>query len=173
MGVGRMIYRFSEIVSGAVPNLLVGKKRLANIKRAVFYRLGAYWHRELRPKHFTVAGGREYHYAPRQGETGADWKRSYTGIKFTAKGHRKPLVYSGESERESRAARIVATSTSTRSSVRVTMQVPKLNYKGGGIDMAEELRTISAKEEDDLTRMAEADLVKEFNRINARLVLRH
>jgi len=166
---------FMQIISGAVPSVLLRGRQLNNIKRAAFYRLGDYWHRKLRQKHFTVAGAREYGYTPRQGEAGTkgarDFWRSYTGRKLRTMGHRRPLVYTGESRDRSKAARIVAKATRSRTHVAVRMNVPGLNrrYAGSKINMAEELRTISAAEEVELRDRLEADIMGGFDRVRVRV----
>lgn len=142
--------------SGFVPSDMA-KRALNSIFRAGFHNLGVYWAANFRQKHFTNAGAREYGYAPRSGERGRSGKggfmRSYTGRKLRTKGHTRPLVFTGRSEHQTRAARIQSSSANMKSGVRVIMRAPALNFRRGEIDMRKELTTISQPEQVFLTRL--------------------
>ena len=49
----------------------IAKRELNNILRGAWFKVGQFWHRRFRPKHFTHRGATEYGYAPRQGERSA------------------------------------------------------------------------------------------------------
>jgi len=91
------------------------------------------WHREMRPKHFTHAGAREYNYARRS--------ERYTRRKLRTHGHTYPLVWTGATRNLTRICDVRTTSKGAR----VVMRAPKL-LRPGGPNMAEELRTVSAAE---------------------------
>ena len=135
--------------------------------RAGFTAIGHYWHRALRPKHFTHRGATEYNYEPRVGERwnlgSKGFRASYTGRKLRRFGHTRPLVYTGQSERDSKIARIVATSKR----VRVIMTLPRLNWRhpSRGKTMREELTTISKGEERLLLRLFRDRVIAGLNGI--------
>lgn len=135
---------------GATPRLM--RREINAIKRAAFEGAGVQWHDEFRLKHFTLAGAREYGYSPRQGDglSGKAFWRSYQGRKQKYLGHQIPLVYSGEAQRMSEFRAIRATSTSKKSQVTIAMaRLQKLNWRhpNSQIDMADEMRRVSAGEE--------------------------
>ena len=123
-----------------------------NVMRDGFRELGLYWMANFRAKHFTNAGAAEYGYAPRQGDAGRlgthGFKRSYQGRKLRAKGHTRPLTWSGDTEKKTRTARVVAFSTSKESRVEIRINAPTLNLKrpGSAINMREEMTRISPAE---------------------------
>lgn len=135
------------------------KSAFNEMKRETFREMGELWHREMRPKHFTHAGAREYGYAPRKGEAGnrhrKGFKRSYTGIKLRLVGHTRPLEFSGEGRRLSRIQDIRVTSK------RVRVILPrKFNFRNphSRVNMREELTTISEREERELVAAADRDI---------------
>lgn len=88
------------------------------------------WHERYLPAHFTVSGGKKYGYQPRSGDNeppripnpGYSANRAlgfsspktivnpkYSWRKRRAKGHNRPLVYSGRSEMQAKAAIKVTT----------------------------------------------------------------
>jgi len=145
-----MIISTTEIKSrGVVPGL---PKRTYNgfLKRAYFL-LGLWWHTKCRPKHFTRAGAREYHYTPRQGERGSasenarrGFRSTYTGQKLRRMGHTLPLVWSGLS----RAMTAIRNIRASFKGVKVVLNAPTLNYRrpGSPIDKRREMTTVSEAE---------------------------
>jgi hypothetical protein len=121
---------------------------MTQLRKEAFQKAGEHWFLHMRPKHFTEAGAKVYGYTPRRGEKkhfgSKAWKRSYTGRKFAAFKHTRPLVYSGESEAATRLGRIVPTSKG----VRIYMTAPRLNYKHpkSKINMREELAMVTQLE---------------------------
>lgn len=116
---GRIIY------TGGSPRAMIGVTQ--QLLREGHERAARYWHRVFMPKHFTVAGAREYGYQPRSGELGPGGvpmeppripsKRAsssgaprmianpkYAWRKRRQKGHGRPNVWSGRSEIAARAA---------------------------------------------------------------------
>lgn len=144
--------------SGAVPS--IARKQLRPILKAAWAATGAFWHREYRPRHFTLAGARKYGYTPRSGEQSGLSKgqffRSYTGRKLKKKHHRLPLVWSGRS-RSRTALRDVR---STSKGARVVLHANALNYRNphSKINMREEVRTISPDEERRLVAELDAEI---------------
>jgi len=141
------------------------------IIREAWVAVGKFWHREQRPRHFTTRGAKEYGYAPRKGEAGNPHPKgfwaSYTGRKVRQFGHRRPLEYTGELRRMTRARRIVTTATSNRSTLRIQMpQARKANLRHpkSKINMREELTTVSRRD-------AEADVKVHNDFMNTRLRL--
>lgn len=100
-----------------------------------------YWHRRFMPNHFTVAGGKKYGYQPRKGDKeaptvpgkkGVRLNRAYSWLKRRYKGHWKPLVWSGQSERMAR--RMIKITSRTRRSAHLVeavgaMTLPKYFYQ--------------------------------------------
>ena len=155
-----MIICFDITYTGELNN-----REFNRAKRDAFYHIGVRWHRDMRPKHFTKEGAREYGYKPRKGERGSGrgFKRSYTARKLKIHGHTLPLVFSGESRSLSAVRRIKATSNG----VTIRMHAPSLNRKHAAseIVMREELTTISAAEEKRLLRAFHLRLVHNLRTI--------
>ncbi|MFZ5785120.1 MAG: hypothetical protein ACOY3Y_01650 [Acidobacteriota bacterium] len=159
--------------SGPVPGgVNLTQREWNQVKREAWQDVAEYWHEELLPKHFTAAGAKEYDYTPRRGEmSGTSAKRffrSYTGRKQKQKGHRNPLVWSGELRDRSRTRRIQTFATSSQSGVRIYLSAAqKANWKNphSDIDMADELTRISSQEYDLLTRMFAEKLEEKLARI--------
>ena len=95
------------------------------------------WRRTILPQHFTVAGARKYGFRRRT--------RKYLEAKMRKRGHVRPLVSSGESERRSRRSRI----TTTAFKGVATINAPALNFrpKGGRIDMRDEVTRLTQQDE--------------------------
>jgi len=135
-------------------------KREFNVMlRETFRVIGQKWHREMRPKHFTHAGAREYGYSPRKGEAGnrnrKGFASSYTGRKLRLVGHTRPLEFTGEARRLSRIQDIRVTSK------RVRIILPrKFNFRNphSRVDMRKEITTVSHREEQELIAAADKDL---------------
>ena len=156
---------------GAVPGKSLTAAQMKSMILEAWTLVGDDWHRRLRPKHFTNAGAREYGYQPRKGEAGNQaakgFRRSYTGRKLAAKGHTRPLVWSGELEQLSRAKRIEARAFATRSKVRVVMPLAaKANFRNpySQINMRQELTTISPGEGGELVELHNRSMNDRLNR---------
>jgi len=154
------MYRIQITYSGPVPGSQNMRQReWNNVVREAWRQVGLYWVNTYRPKHFTVAGAKEYGYDPRKGERGnlgpKGFKRSYTGRKLAKWGHTRPLVWSGRSEQATRAARIHATATRNKSGVEIFMNAPTLNLKNphSQINMRAEMTRISPRETVELVRL--------------------
>ncbi len=115
---------------------------------------GEFWHREILPKHFTTAGAKEYNYKVRQRirrrkrQDGSTYDSpGYEQYKMRKKGHRKPLVWSGDLRR---AALSEAAISGTSKGFTVKLTVPNhVIYRGRsgrGPDMRRELTTVSGKD---------------------------
>ena len=91
---------------------------------------GYHWGEEFREKHFTEAGAAEYGYRRRTAKYEKRKERLY--------GHRRPLVYTGESEQRSGAYTV----RTQRNGVTVSMSVPAINFSKRG----DELKAVSQPE---------------------------
>lgn len=107
--------------------------------------IGLTWKRDMLPKHFTPAGGREYGYEKRT--------KKYMIRKAKQEGHQNPLVglsrrghVGGELKRRATGIALVKASSAR---VRVELDVPDYTYKyhlTKPIKKYEELTTVSAAE---------------------------
>ena len=115
---------------------------------------GEEWHAGMRPKHFTFAAIAEYGYQAR--------KASYELRKAKKLGHRRPLVWSGETERMTGRSRDVRY---TDKGVTVVLQAPKHLYqrRGSAPDKAEELQRVSEREVAQLATLIETRITEEAN----------
>lgn len=127
-----------------------------------------HWHSKFRPKHFTAEGANEYKYAARKGEkmtrgTKA-FNRSYTGRKLASKGHSRPLVFSGVSERLSRIRDIRVTSKRGRA-----ILPPGFNRKHpkSRIRMRDEVTRVSTREEKTLAAIADRSVTRRLAAIRS------
>lgn len=138
------VIRITE--TGAFPAAV--KRHHARVMKQALMETAANHHQRFMPKHFTLAGAREYGYTPRSGEqVGLSRKqffRSYTGQKQREKGHRRPLVWSGASETLAKIRDVRGTSRR----VRLVQHARGLNRKHprSKIDMAAEIRAVSSVE---------------------------
>lgn len=113
------------------------KRTLNRIIKNSLLRALQEWRRSILPQHFTEQGARKYGFRTRT--------RKYRERKKREKGHSRPLVWSGESERRSRRARI--RTTSKRGTA--TVNAPNLSRrpKGGRIDMRDELSRLTQQDQ--------------------------
>jgi len=158
--------------SGPVPHHLKGlltQRAWNDIIRAAWQPVGDYWASHLHAKHFTQAGGREYGYAPRQGETGnphpSGFWASYTGQKQKHLGHKDPMVLTGELRDASKCYRVVAKATSKGSEARIVLpraQKANLMPKHGKISLRDELTTVSEQEVPALVAVFDAEVQRQF-----------
>ena len=118
-----------------------------------------HWHREMRPKHFQESAIAEYGYQPR--------KADYTESKRQSEGHARPLVYSGESERETERFTIRTTSKEGR----LTMPAGNLAWmpKGRKISMREELTTVTDAEKQELANLIDVDMHRQIRGLSSTL----
>jgi hypothetical protein len=142
----------------------LGKRTFNNqVLKPSYQDIGVRWHVDYRKKHFTHGATREYNYTPRKGEAGSGrrFKGSYTAKKLAAKGHTKPLVYTGESERLTRLRDVRATFKGAR----VVLKANKLNFraKNSRINMRREMTTISNAEAEHLTRYLQDRVTMRMN----------
>ena len=160
----RTVIGFILRYSGSVPRAM--RKEFRKVTRKAWMSAGIWWHSQIRPKHFTPAGAREYGYTPRQGErmsTGRRFPRTYTGRKVREHGHRNPLMFTGQSRLFTRLRDVRATSKG----VRVVMRAGNLRLRppGGKIDMADELTRFSRADERAVGRVFQQTMNREMNAI--------
>lgn len=144
------------------------KRELRRILKIAYARIGAKWHTEMRPLHFTNRATGRYGYDPRKGESGGgrQFKGSYTARKLKKFGHTKPLVWTGRSQLLTRIRDVRATSKGAR----VVMRAPALNFrsKGSTIDMREELTSVTTQEAGILGRKFAAVMERSIGKIRTR-----
>lgn len=157
------MYMIGITYRGAAPGSEALKPREWNrIQKEEFARVGYQWGEDYRPLHFTEGASQRYGYMARKGERlprgSKAYKRSYTGRKEATKGHTRPLVYSGKSEQASEAYRVRGIGQGDAAGARVSMLTPTLNYRHpkSQIRMADELRSTTPAEENELGRFLEA-----------------
>jgi len=161
MPVGRILIRFKGFPS---PRRGAAGKQLRAALKLTWFDVGRFWHRRIRPKHFTPEGGREYKYTARQGSNrspgGKGFNRSYTGRKLRQKGHRNPLVWSGQTRALTRIQRITSTSKGVR--INLTAAARKLNLRPSGwtVSLGDEMVRVSSKD----ARMIEDVMNRLLNR---------
>lgn len=136
------------VEKGAVPRRL--RPAHTRASRVAYYVIGLEFHEKMMPKRFTVAHGLEAGYRKRKGEeSGTDTKaffKSYTGRKVKMKGHRKPLVWSGETEKRSRSVNLIVTGQLAR----LKYNLPVLNFNPW---TNEEIRKILPREIAELSKL--------------------
>lgn len=140
--------------SGPVPRAM--RKRMRVILKIAYLKAGRFWHRVHRPKHFTAAGGRLYRYRRRSGE--------YLQRKQKAKGHRDPLVFTGQSRAFTAHRDVRATSKG----VRIAMAAGNLTHNisnRSNINMPDELTRVHPSEEREIARVFEKSIERELNAI--------
>ena len=122
------------------------------LRRMVSQSLAAglrFWRGEYFPVHFTTAGARRYNYAARTKE--------HMIRKARKQGHQRPLVWTGESERELRARMEIQT-FQRRSSAKGKLRGPRHFFiLDVGIDKVDELTRTTQDEETRITTTIETD----------------
>lgn len=164
-----MLVKFHIKYHGVMPGTRRFAAFLNRAKRAAWIDAGLFWHKHLRPKHFTKAGATEYGYAPRRGErgnllAGESFRSSYTGQKLRKFGHTRPLEYTGHSRALTRL-RDVRPMTKGRG-VRVVLRAPGLNrsVKGASVNMRAEMTVISEREANQIIRLWNRSLERRLKR---------
>lgn len=122
---------------------------MPRVLKAAWADVGVMWHKDMRPRHFTHRGAKEYGYRRRIGQdfsrSSKEFRRSYSGRKFRKYGHTFPLVYTGEVKENTRLRDV----RSTSKGVRVVLRgANKLNFKPSGWSktLREEMLTVSDRE---------------------------
>jgi hypothetical protein len=139
------------------------RRVMGELKKAAHAEVGERWGERMRPKHFTHAGAREYGYEPRTA--------SYRGRKRKAKGHMRPLVWSGTLESETEG---FTTLPSTRGAkVRVPGRALNLtNIPNSRINIREEMSTVSRRERGELADHGTRQLTRLVNTYKGRRATR-
>jgi hypothetical protein len=156
---------------GAIAALMKRREFNNTILKPGWEKTGIHWSQHFWKKHFTEAGAAEYAYLPRAGQLlprgSKRWKHSYTGRKAQKMGHTLPLVWSGQLMRESRHQMIRATSKG----VAVRMRARKANWRNprSRINMAEELRKVSLREQRELRKVLDRGMQTEIDRSRAHI----
>ena len=165
--------------TGAIPALLLNAARARSTWNRMlkdnWYEQGVFWHGEFREKHFTLAGAREYGYAPRAGQPGNPRKSfwgSYSGQKQKKLGHQLPLVFTGVS-RSLTAIRVVrAKATAKGSGCEVVIRSPGLNrvntksHTHPPINMRDEMTRVSSGETATIVDRFEGEIQRKLDALN-------
>ncbi len=128
---------------------------------------GEHWHKAILPKHFTVRGRYEYRYEPRS--------KKHREKKLRRFGHRRPLVFTGESERKAKRIRDIRELKSGKA-VRIFLHVPSYFFKfhkasdpwsavahKGQPNKAAELQRISERDSNELAMVIDKQVTTEAN----------
>ncbi len=95
---------------GTVPRGMQKQFNAASTK--AWFDVGVYFHQHLRDKRFTEEHARAVGYTRRKGEAiprgTKAFRKSYTGKKFSAHGHTRPLEFTGETRRAMKTANVDA-----------------------------------------------------------------
>jgi hypothetical protein len=147
---GAFLIRFKGIEPG------IPKRQFNNVKKSAYGVCARLWFTRFRPLHFQESAYSRYRFKSRA--------RDYVKRKRREKGHNRPLVWSGDSERVTRMARI----TSTNKFGRVSMAPNNLRWKhpSSHIRMTQELRTINKNEISELARHFNQDVQTQLNANN-------
>lgn len=134
------------------------KRQFNNIKKSAYGVCARLWFTRFRPLHFQETAYSRYRYKARA--------RDYVKRKRKERGHNRPLVWSGQSERVTRVARI----TSSNKYGRVSMAPHNLRWKhpSSHIRMTEELRRINQNEIIELARHFNQDVDEQLKTNNDR-----
>jgi hypothetical protein len=134
------------------------KSDMNAVVRKAYEKVGEYWHKNFRAKHFSNLAYQEYGYQPRS--------KAYNRRKLKYLKHNLPLVFTGQSRDLSKSRTIYA----TKNGVSVTMPVRAFNFRrtAKSPDMQKEFRTVSDKERAILHDIGQKVIEKEIIRFNRR-----
>ncbi len=164
-----------EITYSGLADVKVTKKAFARAVNAAFIKAIRWWHRKVLPKHFQVGAERRYRYGRRT--------EKHRVRKVRAKGHGRPLVFSGDMEREVRS-RITLKAAKTKPKVRGRMLGPDYLRPAGRPaltknsimgaagsrqpDMGAEITHTTNFEQANMGRMIKAHVLRQLNRLPRR-----
>lgn len=133
---------------------VLSKRDLNKILRHEFHKAGDHWMRHYRKRHFTRGAFQRY------SEVYKSRGRSYAKRKERAKKHSRPLVFTGETERRSRAGTV----RSTRNGFTITIPAPALNLKSRGqkVNMRAEMEFINKQEANTMGQMIARGLERQI-----------
>ena len=125
--------------------------------KSQFAKVGRWWHRVARPRHFERGAFQRYGYRRRS--------RNYNRFKKRKVSHLKPLVLSGETRQNSNTHRVEA---SHKGVTIVYPAVRKLNFrpKKGKINMRKEFETINNRELNHMTDLVERGIIRKIRTFN-------
>jgi len=149
-GMAGSLFKIQAITwKGTIPGAYSKSEWRNEILKPAWKELGEWFHQERIPIRFTNQAKSLLNLEPRRGEQPGisfkAFKRSYTGRKVSYKKHRKPFVWSGETERDATRIRDVR---STSNGVKIVLHVRKLNFRNpkSKIRMNEEIRRVGESE---------------------------
>ena len=137
-----------------------GRRAVNDVMRRAFEKAGIYWGQKFLPKHFTMAGAREYGYAPRKGERarpGTKQFSRYAGPEEKRRGKIIPLVYAGNMEDTIRTYNVRAAATSKDVYVKVTVPGAR-GMNRLPANMRGDLRRVSDAEWAAITKVINAEI---------------
>ena len=129
---------------------------------AAWAEAGELWAKSILPKHFRASAQAEYGYSERSA--------AYNAYKQSKKGHRRPLVFSGDLERSLKGGHRVkakAKGSKKRGAVRIHMSGPFYLRFGKGKQLMEEIRAVSNRDERALAEVLDRVLQKKLNETGA------
>ena len=134
------------------------KRALPRIQKEAFIDLGQAWLGDMLPDHFRQSAVSKYGYTQRTA--------GYRAAKLRVKAHRKPLVWSGDTEKYAKANSRVASATSR--GVRIVVNAPTLNRtpKGRALNMRREVVAITTDEIEVLNGRFERLVERKLNRVS-------
>lgn len=136
----------------------MSRRDMRQITRSVMQAIGMYWDESMLPRHFEETAKRRYGYKARG--------KKYQAKKRRRRGHTKPLVNTGEMQREITSRAEIRTSAR---GVRIHLRARALNFAGRAKrrnasypDMHRELTTVIAPEISKLARHGVKQAEREF-----------
>lgn len=138
------------IATGPTPGMV--KRAWNAIAKICWEACGHHWGKAFRPLHFQSIAHRRYKIKPRDPD--------YNQQKYKLFGHRRPLVFTGESEESTENYRVIPTSKGCR----VTMRAPALNYSRRG----EDLTQINEQEAKSLTKIFDKQMAQQLLKLKTK-----
>ena len=130
-----------------------------------FKHAGQFWHRNILPKHFTVAGAQEYGYRERT--------KGYLEKKMHMFGHQRPLVFTGDMKREvTRIIDVRVTGRAHKTAADIVLHGPthmfyarkNIQWEGDMWSVARELAKVSQKDADLVSEVIARNIEKQLRR---------
>lgn len=132
------------------------RNAMAGMRKTALDAALTHWHWRMRPRHFRTAAYGLYGYTPRS--------KKYERAKQRQKGHRRPLVYSGHTERATKRKSLRGSSKTRRAAY----HAPALNFrpfKGNNKMLREEFLAYTGTEENQLIDRFTDRLLKQMRQI--------
>lgn len=135
----------------------VATRTMQVILRRGYVKSLLHWHEKIRPDHFREFATSEYGYSRRSPE--------YSESKRESKGHTRPLVWSGESERATEQFQVRPTSKGAT----LAMAPGNLAFaKAGKINPRKEVTTTTQEETEEMAFVFQRSVDNDIRRLNMR-----